>query len=125
MLLVEPRGQSHSGLQSEDWWLGVSRRFMRPEEGGIAVVSRTPGPGLVGVFAAGLPRRTQLPLPRMEVKRWMGVAKVFTVALKGVESHANMGFSSFLHFPLHLEAAATLATMTLHASSRWGFRHVG
>jgi hypothetical protein len=36
-----------------------------------------------------------------------------------------MGFSSFLQFFLHVEAAATLATMTLHASSRWSFSHVG
>jgi hypothetical protein len=33
--------------------LGVSMRFMGPEEGGIVVVSRAPGAGLVGIFAAG------------------------------------------------------------------------
>jgi hypothetical protein len=33
--------------------LGVSMRFMGPEEGGVVAVSRTPGPGLVGAFVAG------------------------------------------------------------------------
>jgi hypothetical protein len=28
-------------------------RFMGPEEGEIVAVSRTPGPGLVGIFAVG------------------------------------------------------------------------
>jgi hypothetical protein len=36
-----------------------------------------------------------------------------------------MDFSVFLHFSLHLEATATMATMTLHASSRGSFGHVG
>jgi hypothetical protein len=30
-------------------------------------------------------------------------------------SPANVGFSGFSHFSLHLEAVATLATVTLHA----------
>jgi hypothetical protein len=30
-----------------------------------------------------------------------------------------MGFSSFLHFSLYLEAAAALATITLHALAMW------
>jgi hypothetical protein len=33
--------------------LGVSMRFMGPEEGGVVAVSRTPGLSLVGIFAAG------------------------------------------------------------------------
>jgi hypothetical protein len=33
--------------------LGVSRRFMGPEESGGVAVSRTPGLSLVGAFAAG------------------------------------------------------------------------
>jgi hypothetical protein len=33
--------------------LGVSMRFVGPEEGGVVAVSRTPGPSLVGVFIAG------------------------------------------------------------------------
>jgi hypothetical protein len=28
-------------------------RFMGPDEGGVVAVSRIPGPGLVGIFAAG------------------------------------------------------------------------
>jgi hypothetical protein len=58
----------------------------------------------------------------------MAVANVGTVANKGAESSQgssiNMGFSDFLHFSLCLEASATLATMALHASSRWSFSHV-
>jgi hypothetical protein len=63
-----------------------------------------------------------LPLLRMEAKRWAAVAKVGTVAHKGA---ANMGFSHFLHCSLHLEAAANLATITLHISSMCTVRHVG
>jgi hypothetical protein len=33
--------------------LRVSMRFIGPEEGGVVAVSRTPGPGLVGIFAGG------------------------------------------------------------------------
>jgi hypothetical protein len=33
--------------------LGVSMRVMEPEEGGVVAVSRTPGPGFSGIFAAG------------------------------------------------------------------------
>jgi hypothetical protein len=33
--------------------LGVSIRFKGPEESGVVAVSRTSGPSLVGVFAAG------------------------------------------------------------------------
>jgi hypothetical protein len=36
-----------------------------------------------------------------------------------------MGFSGFLHFPLYLEAAAALDTITLHAFAMWGFSRVG
>jgi hypothetical protein len=38
---------------------------------------------------------------------------------------ANVGFSGFLNFFSHVEAAATLAMMTLHTSSRWDFSYVG
>jgi hypothetical protein len=54
VFLVKPRGQSHRELGSEDWWVGVSTRFMGPEEGGVVVVSRTPGLGLLGIFATGV-----------------------------------------------------------------------
>jgi hypothetical protein len=33
--------------------LGVSMRFMGPEESGFVAVSRTSGPGLLGIFDAG------------------------------------------------------------------------
>jgi hypothetical protein len=33
--------------------LGVSMKFMEPEEAGVVAVSRTAGSGLVGVFAPG------------------------------------------------------------------------
>jgi hypothetical protein len=45
----------------------------------------------------------------------MAVAKVGTVAHGGGRVSSG-SFSGFLHFSLHLEALATLATMTLHAS---------
>jgi hypothetical protein len=32
---------------------GVSMRFVGPEEDGVVAVSRTPGLGLIGIFAAG------------------------------------------------------------------------
>jgi hypothetical protein len=46
--------------------LGVSTRLMGPEEGGIVEVSRTPGLGLIGIFAVGFPHWVLLLLPRME-----------------------------------------------------------
>jgi hypothetical protein len=33
--------------------LGVSMRFMGPEDGGVVGISRSPGPSLMGIFAAG------------------------------------------------------------------------
>jgi hypothetical protein len=33
--------------------------------------------------------------------------------------------TSFSHFSLHLEAAASLATITLYAFSRWDLSHTG
>jgi hypothetical protein len=107
--------------------LGVSMRFMGPEEGGVVAVSRTPGPSIIGIFAAGpsLSNAASSSEGGGEGAKGKGGYS----GTKGGEvssgSPANIGFSSFLHFSLHLEAAATLATMILHAFSRWGFSHVG
>jgi hypothetical protein len=89
---------------------------VRPEEGGVIAVSKTPGPNLIGIFAVGLPHLMLLPLLRVETK---GQKVVGTVAHKEAGcpwgAPTNMGFSGILRFSLHLEAAATLATVTLHA----------
>jgi hypothetical protein len=52
MFLAKPRGQSHRELWSEDWWAQSEGEVHRAGEGVVVSVSRTPGPGLVGIFAA-------------------------------------------------------------------------
>jgi hypothetical protein len=54
----------------------VSMRFIRCKEVGIIAVSRTPGPSLVGIFAAGLPCLMLLSLPRVEEKGQKAVGMV-------------------------------------------------
>jgi hypothetical protein len=77
-------------------------RFMGPEEGGIVVVSRAPGAGLVGIFAAGSSLSDSV-FPSMGGGKG-AVAKVGTVAHKGAGSPQNpllmwvsLAFYIFLH----------------------------
>jgi hypothetical protein len=109
--------------------LRMSMRFMGPEESGVVAVSRTPGLCLVGVFAVGASLSDAASSSEGGGEEADGSGKGGYSGNNGVgvplESPANMGFSGFLHFSLHLEAAAILATMTLHASSKWSFSHVG
>jgi hypothetical protein len=58
--------------------LGVSMRFKGPEEVGVVVVSRTPEPSLVGVFASGA-SPSDAASPSKEARGCKAVAKVFTV----------------------------------------------
>jgi hypothetical protein len=98
-------------------------RFMGPEKRGVVAISRIPGPGLVSIFSAGdSPSDASSPSEGGgKGAGGSGKGRYSGTYGDGVSSRspANMGFSGFLHFSLHLEAAATLATMTLYASSRW------
>jgi hypothetical protein len=46
MFLVEPRGQSHRELWSEDWWAQSKREIHGPEEGGLLQSQGLLGPAL-------------------------------------------------------------------------------
>jgi hypothetical protein len=72
----------------------------------------------------GLPCWMLLPLLRMGVNGQKVVEMVGSVGSPQGPSLIWLSLASYIPPPLHLEAAATLATMTLHASSRWGFSHV-
>jgi hypothetical protein len=86
VFLVEPSNQSYRELWSENSGLGVSMRFLGPEEGGVAAISRTPGPSLVGIIAAGaLPLDAASPL-KGGGKGAEGSGKGGTVAHKWVGS---------------------------------------
>jgi hypothetical protein len=50
MFLVEPRGQPHRELWSEDCWAWCEHEVHG--EGKVVAVS-TPGPSLIGIFVAG------------------------------------------------------------------------
>jgi hypothetical protein len=100
-------------------------RFMGPEEGGVVAISRTPGLILVGIFAAGASLSAAASSSKGGGKGAEGSGYSGTAGTVSPGSPpANMCFFGFLHFPLHFKAAATLANMILHASSRWRFSHV-
>jgi hypothetical protein len=105
-------------------------RIKRPEEVGVVVVSRTPGPGFVSVFASGASPFDAVSPPGGGVEGAENAGKVcYTGSWWGGSflkiPHKGKGFSTFLGFSLHLEAAVTLATKTLHASCRQGLSHIG
>jgi hypothetical protein len=107
------RASLTGGCGIRTFGLGVRMRLKGPEE-----------VGLVGVFASGA--------------SLSDAASPSKDGGEGAEDGGKGGYSgakqdrhplrvpsSFLGFSLHLEAAATLAIMMLHASSRQGLSHVG
>jgi hypothetical protein len=86
--------------------LGVSMRFIGPEEGVVVGVSRSPGPGLADIFAAGASLSDAVSPSKGGGKGAEGSSKCgYGGTLGGGVSSgspANMDFSGFLKLFIHL-----------------------